>query len=120
MKTKFSAEAFWIKLRGGALKAGHLVVYASLLLFYVLQKPDVPKRSKIIIIGALTYFIIPTDAIPDFAAGIGYTDDFGALGAALLQVAMYIDEEVKAKAKMKMAGWFGENVDTSEIDKKIQ
>jgi uncharacterized membrane protein YkvA (DUF1232 family) len=120
MEKKFSAEAFWNKLKSVALKAGHLVVYASLLLFYVLQKPDVPKRTKVIIIGALTYFIIPTDAIPDLAAGIGYTDDLGALGAALIQVAMYVDDEVKAKAKAKMTDWFGENVDTSEIDRKLQ
>ena len=58
-------------------KAGQSVIYASLLLFYVLQRPDVPKRVKIIVIGALAYFIAPIDAIPDFIAGIGYTDDLG-------------------------------------------
>jgi len=32
---------------------------------------------------------------------------------------MYINEDIKAKAKAKLAEWFGSNVDTSEIDKKI-
>lgn len=37
--------------------------------------------------------------------GVGFTDDLGALGLALLQVSMYIDDEVKAKAKAKLADW---------------
>ncbi|MCP8967699.1 YkvA family protein [Ectobacillus ponti] len=119
MEQKFSVEAFWGKLKAAAVKAGHLVVYTSLLLFYVLQRPDVPKRVKVIILGALAYFIAPVDAIPDFVAGLGYTDDLGALGAALVQVAMYVDADVKRQAKGKMAEWFGPDVDTSEIDRKL-
>ncbi|MFL8935232.1 YkvA family protein [Rossellomorea oryzaecorticis] len=115
----FSEEKFWGKLKKFGLKAGHSVVYTALLLYFVLQKPDVPKKAKMVIIGALGYFILPTDLIPDMAVGVGFTDDLGALGVALLQVAMYIDDEVKAKAKAKLTDWFGENVDTSEVDKKI-
>jgi uncharacterized membrane protein YkvA (DUF1232 family) len=115
----FSEEKFWGKLKRFGLKAGHSVVYTALLLYFVLQKPDVPKKAKMVIIGALGYFILPTDLIPDMAVGVGFTDDLGALGVALLQVAMYIDDDVKAKAKAKLTDWFGENVDTSEVDKKI-
>jgi uncharacterized membrane protein YkvA (DUF1232 family) len=115
----FSEEKFWSKLKKFGVKAGHSVVYTALLLYFVLQKPDVPKKAKMVIIGALGYFILPTDLIPDFAVGVGFTDDLGALGVALLQVAMYIDDDVKAKAKSKLTDWFGDNVDTSEVDKKI-
>ena len=69
MKQKFSVEAFWKKVKHVAKQAGQSVIYASLLLFY--ERPDVPKRVKIIVIGALAYFIAPIDAIPDFIAGIG-------------------------------------------------
>ncbi|MGR3762893.1 YkvA family protein [Rossellomorea sp. NS-SX7] len=115
----FSDDKFWNKLKRVGVKAGHSVVYTALLLYFVLQKPDVPKKAKMVIIGALGYFILPTDLIPDFAVGVGFTDDLGALGVALLQVAMYIDDDVKAKAKAKLRDWFGDNVDTSEVDKKI-
>jgi len=114
----FSEERFWNKLKKFAKKAGSSVVYAVLLLYYTLQKPTVPARSKAIIIGALGYFILPFDLIPDLAIGVGYTDDLGALGVALLQVVMYIDDEVKQKAKEKLKNWFGD-ADTSEIDKKL-
>ena len=50
MKQKFSVEAFWKKVKHVAKQAGQSVIYASLLLFYVLQRPDVPKRVKIIVI----------------------------------------------------------------------
>jgi uncharacterized membrane protein YkvA (DUF1232 family) len=120
MKQKFSVEAFWDKTKGAAKKAGHFVVYTGLLLFYVLQRPDVPKRVKFTIVGALAYFIAPVDAIPDIMAGLGYTDDLGVLSAALLQSAAYVDEEVKQKAKAKLAQWFGSDADTSQIDRKIE
>lgn len=119
MERKFSVEAFWNKVKHVAKQAGQSVIYASLLLFYVMQRPDVPKRVKATIIGALAYFIAPIDAIPDFIAGIGYTDDLGALTAALLQASMYVNEDVKEKAQMKLADWFGSDIDTSFIDQKL-
>lgn len=115
----FSEEKFWDKLKNFAKKAGSSVVYAVLLLYFALQKPEVPMKTKAIIIGALGYFILPLDLIPDLAPGVGYTDDLGAVGVALLQVAMYIDEDVKNQAKEKLRQWFGEKVDTSDIDTKI-
>ncbi|HDX9578473.1 YkvA family protein [Bacillus cytotoxicus] len=119
MKENFSVEAFWNKVKTAAIKAGHSVIYTSLLLFYVLQKRDVPKRVKFVIIGSLAYFIAPIDVIPDFVAGLGYTDDLGALTAALIQAAMYVDEEVKEQARTKLGEWFGSDVDTSLIDQKL-
>ncbi|UOY91100.1 YkvA family protein [Ectobacillus sp. JY-23] len=120
METKFSPEAFWQKTKQVAKKAGYLVIYAALLLFYVLKKPEVPKRTKIAIIGALAYFIAPIDAVPDILAGIGYTDDLGALGAALVQAAMYIDDDIKGQAKEKLAEWFEGELDTGAIDSKLE
>lgn len=119
MEQKFTVQSFWSKVKNVAKKAGHSVIYASLLLFYVLQRKDVPKRVKVTIIGALAYFITPIDAIPDVIAGLGYTDDLGALTAALVQVAMYVDEDVKEQARTKLSEWFGSDVDTSLIDQQL-
>ena len=66
-----------------------------------------PAWAKAIIIGALAYFIMPLDAIPDAIPVAGYSDDLGALSAALAMVAMYITEDVKAQARSKMEEWFG-------------
>lgn len=115
----YSDDKFWDKLKKFAKKAGSSVVYAVLLLYYTLQKPEVPKKTKVVIIGALGYFILPVDLMPDMIMGIGFTDDLGALGIALLQVAMYIDDDIKMKARTKLAEWFGPSVDTSDVDKRI-
>jgi len=115
----YSDNKFWDKLKKFAKKAGSSVVYAVLLLYYTLQKPEVPKKTKAIIIGALGYFILPVDLIPDMVLGVGFTDDLGALGIALFQVAMYIDDDIKNKARIKLADWFGDGVDTSDVDRKI-
>ncbi|MEC1717019.1 YkvA family protein [Schinkia azotoformans] len=115
----FSDKKFWQKLKVFAKKAGSSFVYIVLLLYFTLQKPEVPVKAKATIIGALGYFILPIDLIPDALIGVGYTDDLSAVGLALVQVAIYIDEDIKNKAKAKLQEWFGESVDTSKIDSKI-
>ncbi|NRS81682.1 hypothetical protein COK91_07105 [Bacillus cereus] len=115
----FSDEKLWNKLARYAKKAGVSAIYAVLLLYYTLQKPEVPKKSKAVIIGALGYFILPFDLIPDVAGPVGYTDDVGVLLAALVQVAMYIDSDIKDQARNKLKDWFGDDIDTSEVDAKI-
>lgn len=104
-----------------AVKAGKKIIYAVLLLYYTLQKDNVPKKAKAIIIGALAYFIAPIDAIPDFLPIIGYTDDLGALLMALATVYMYIDNVVKSKARTKLESWFGQvdDRDIAEINNRL-
>jgi hypothetical protein len=46
----------------------------------------IPKRSLIALVTAVTYFVIPTDAIPDFITGIGLFDDVALLGWVLKSI----------------------------------
>lgn len=102
----FSDSRFWDKVAKFAKKAGQKVIEKALLLYYAAQNPQTPIWAKTTIYGALGYFIFPVDAIPDFIPG-GYVDDLGVLGAAIVTVSMYINEEVKAQAKRKLRDWFG-------------
>lgn len=115
----FTDEKFWTKVQKFSKKAGTSVVYAVLLLYYTLQKPEVPLKVKATIVGALGYFISPLDIIPDLAVGVGYVDDLSVLLFALVQVALYVDDEIKMQAKNKLKDLFGQNVDTTEIDNKL-
>lgn len=117
----YSEKSLFDKIMKFAQKAGINVVYYVLLLFYTLQKKETPTWAKATIIGALGYFIVPIDAIPDLAPVVGYSDDLGALALAIGNVAMYIDDEVKLKAKSKLKDWFGEydNDIVDEIDKRL-
>lgn len=103
-----------------AKKAGIQVIYAALLLFYVLKKPETPAKVKGTIVGALGYFILPLDLIIDTIPAVGYGDDLGAFALALGVAAMYIDEDVKSKAKQKLRHLFGDfdEEELGDIDKK--
>ena len=37
--------------------------------------PGVSKTNLLLIAGAVVYFLVPTDLLPDFIAGVGYVDD---------------------------------------------
>ena len=119
----YSETTFLDKLMKYAKTAGLKVIYTALLLFYALQSPRVPTKARAIIVGALGYFIFPFDIIPDIMPGLGYTDDLGILLAALVAVAIHIDEEIKAKALRKLRSLFGDNLDNydiKEIDEKLK
>jgi uncharacterized membrane protein YkvA (DUF1232 family) len=103
----YDEAGFQRKLTGAARAAGREVVEKALVLYYVLGDPATPTRARNVIVGALGYFILPTDAVPDFLPGVGYTDDLGALVLALGIVAAHIRPEHLQKAREKTEGWFG-------------
>ena len=98
----YSETKLYKKILRFAKAAGIKVVYIALILFYVLEKKTTPVWAKSMIIGALGYFILPTDFVPDFIPFFGYSDDLSALAGGLVAVAMYVDAEVKQKSKEKL------------------
>ena len=111
----YEENAFWAKLQKFARKAGIKVTYAALLLYYVLKSPETSGKDRAKIIGALGYFILPIDLIPDFIPVAGYTDDLAALVWGIYCVIKGITPEVKAQAAAKLHEWFGP-FDDHELD----
>lgn len=103
---RYSEPRFHQKLARAALAAGREVVEKALWLYFAAQRPDTPRWAKATIYGALAYFIMPLDAIPDLAPVAGYTDDLGVLLVAVATIAHYVDEKVRAKASQTLARWF--------------
>lgn len=110
----FSEKSLWEKLKKFSKIAGIKVVYAVLLLFYAMKDKNVSVKSKLIIIAALGYFILPSDAIFDLTPIIGFSDDLGVLLFALSQIASNITPEVKENARQKLKDWFGQ-IDEKEL-----
>jgi Uncharacterized conserved protein len=104
----YDENELWEKLRRFAKKAGIKVTYAALLLYYVLKNPATSSKDRAKIIGALGYFILPIDLIPDFIPIAGYTDDLAALTWGIYCVIKSITPEVKANAAAKLHEWFGD------------
>ena len=72
-------KGFWPKLRSTASRipfAGQ-----ALAAWYATQDPQTPMAAKGVMLGALAYFVMPVDAIPDIFAGIGFTDDAAVIAA---------------------------------------
>lgn len=95
----YSDDDFWSKVGRVLKKAGGKVIYCAILLYCVLKSPSVPKEYKLMIIGALGYFILPVDLIPDFIPVTGYADDLSALIACYKMVKANVTPEIKAEAK---------------------
>lgn len=107
MANEFDDGSFWNKVKNFALKAGKEVIEKALWLYYAAQQPNTPAWARTVIYGALAYFVLPVDAVPDAIPVAGFTDDLGALAAALGTVSMYVTDQVKTMASEKMKEWFG-------------
>jgi len=53
---------------------------------------NIPYGSLVLIVGAILYFVMPADAIPDVIAGLGFTDDAAVIGFTLRQVKSDLDK----------------------------
>lgn len=111
----YSENKLLSKLSSAAKWAGAKVIYAVLLLYYVLRSPNISATDKSKIYGALGYFILPTDIVLDFIPMMGYTDDMAALLWALHTVMNNLTPEIKQQAKDKLADLLG-TVDEKKID----
>lgn len=105
----YNEESFWEKVKKFAVKAGGKVIYTALKLYYALQSSNTPVWAKSIIVGALGYFVLPIDLIPDVVPAVGFTDDLGVLLAAVAAVAVHITPEIKEQAKKQLRNWFGDS-----------
>ena len=103
----YSEDGFWSKVGIFAKQAGKEVVTKSLLLYYVAADTKTPTWAKLAIYGALGYFILPVDAIPDFVPVVGYTDDLGALAACVTAVAVCTSDLHHQQAGDTARQWFG-------------
>ena len=109
---KYSEKNLWDKIAGNVQSIGAKLIYNALQLYYATENPACPQKVKFGIYAALGYLISPIDFIPDFTPIAGYGDDASAIGTALLLAQMYIDDEVREKAKTKMVDLFGEKIIT--------
>ncbi|MDO8533271.1 MAG: YkvA family protein [Xanthobacteraceae bacterium] len=91
------ARGFWRKLR----RAVAYIPFAedAITAYYCALDRQTPVRVRAALLAALVYFVLPTDVIPDFLPGLGYTDDAAVLAAALQLVASHILPEHRAAAR---------------------
>lgn len=94
-----SEATLFDKVRRFALAAGGEVIEKALLLHFAAQSPNTLAWARAVIYGAVGYFVLPLDAVPDLIPLAGFTDDLGALTAAAATVVAHIDDDVREKAR---------------------
>ena len=67
--------------------------------YYAMLDPRTPARPRLILLGALAYFVAPIDVVPDFIFALGFVDDASVLMAALAAVRGAIREEHREAAR---------------------
>ncbi len=77
-------RSFWDKLRKTLGRIPFME--DALAAYYCAMDKSTPLYVRAVLMGALAYFIIPSDVIPDFIVGLGFTDDAAVLAAALAAV----------------------------------
>ena len=101
-------RGFWSKVKRVAAQ----IPFAEDLLaaYYCAFDRDTPREVQAVLIGALAYFVLPFDIIPDFIPVLGYTDDAAVLATAIRMVAQHIRPEHRDAARRALTRGLDENV----------
>lgn len=97
LNERLVARGFWPKLRKVAAHAPFAA--EALAVWYCVQDPRTPAAAKGMMLAALAYFVLPTDAVPDFLAGIGYTDDAAVFAAMMALVGRHVKPQHREAAR---------------------
>ena len=114
----FSDGKFWSKMKEVAKKIGLKATSYALILYYVLQKKEVPLADKMLITGCLGYFILPLDLVPDLIPAMGYSDDVVGMLFAIKRCMNYVDDEIKENVSNRLVSWF--DIDRNYIDNLLK
>ncbi|SRR6266566_1034668 len=88
---------FWSKLKRvvGKLPFAEDLVAA----YYCAFDKETPRHVQAALLGAIAYFILPFDFVPDMLPVLGFTDDAAVLATAIRLVASHITEDHRQAAR---------------------
>ncbi|MFN3170509.1 MAG: YkvA family protein [Hyphomicrobiales bacterium] len=88
---------FWVTARkaAGSIPFMDEVVAA----YFCALDRETPFRVRGTLLGALAYFVLPLDGIPDFILGLGFTDDAAVIMGVLALMRAHITDEHRAAAR---------------------
>jgi uncharacterized membrane protein YkvA (DUF1232 family) len=88
---------FWIKFKKVVAK----LPFAEELLaaYYCAFDKQTPRHVQGALLGAIAYFVLPFDFVPDMLPVLGFTDDAAILATAIRMVASHIRPEHREAAR---------------------
>ena len=93
-------KRFWAKFKRVAVR----LPFAEDLLsaYYCAFDLRTPRHVQAALLGAIAYFILPFDFIPDMLPVLGFTDDAAVLATAIRLVAAHITVEHREAARERL------------------
>jgi uncharacterized membrane protein YkvA (DUF1232 family) len=91
------AQGFWPKIK--RLAASLPFAEDLLSAYYCAFDRATPMQVRMALLGALAYFVLPTDLMPDILAGIGFTDDATVLLGVMRLVYGHLTPAHRAAAR---------------------
>lgn len=90
-------RGFWKKLR----RYGRRVPFLrdAVAAYFCARDPETPLQVKAVLMGALAYFVMPADLVPDFIAWLGFTDDATVVMAAIQVISPHIKNRHRDQAQ---------------------
>jgi uncharacterized membrane protein YkvA (DUF1232 family) len=97
---------FWRKLKRVVAR----LPFAEDLLaaYYCAFDRETPHHVQAALLGAIAYFILPFDFVPDMLPMLGFTDDAAILATAIRLVATHITPEHREAARAALKRGLGE------------
>lgn len=99
-RKKLDEPGFLRKLSRFAGRLGAPAVKQLYALYFLFKDPATPKRTKMIILGALVYFFSPIDSIPDLLGPLGFSDDIAVITLVYAQMKSHLTDEIREKARL--------------------
>lgn len=77
--------------------------------YYCAFDRQTPRHVQVSLLGALAYFVLPFDFVPDLLPVLGFTDDAAILATAIRLVASHLRPDHREAAKAALARLRGES-----------
>ncbi len=90
-------RGFWAKAR----RVVRLIPFSEDLFaaYFCAMDDATPARVRAVLLAALAYFVVPTDLVPDFIAGLGFTDDATVIATVIGIVSGHIKPRHRDQAR---------------------
>lgn len=70
--------------------------------WFCARDPATPGYVRAMLLGAVAYFVMPADAIPDFMVVAGFTDDAAVIAAVMGALGKHVTGEHRRAARQRL------------------
>jgi len=111
----YSEKGFLNKIKSVGGKIGAKTLHEVATLFVALKSDEMPTANKLIVLGALGYFILPLDVIADFLPLLGLSDDVFVITTALAKVYGSITDDMREEADSLLKNKLGSRYKNNDV-----